>query len=253
MTATVREIWRHPIKAHGRERLARVDLTAGAALPWDRAWAVAHDAARFDEAAPAWAPCRNFTRAAGSPSLMAIEARVEEATGQITLTHPERPAITIDPTDPRDAARFVAWAGPVTNPDRPQPARLVRAPDQAMTDTDFPSISMISLATHAAVEAELGQALSPLRWRGNLLFDGLAPWAELDWPGKTLRLGEIELEVIEPITRCMATTANPVTGIRDADTLGALKTGWGHQICGVYARVTRGGTLTEGCQIEVMN
>lgn len=253
MTAAVREIWRHPIKAHGRERLAQVDLTAGAALPWDRAWAVAHEAARFDETAPTWAHCRNFTRAAGSPSLMAIEARVEEATGRITLTHPARPEITIDPTEAEDAARFVAWAGPLTNPDRPQPARLVRAPDQAMTDTDFPSISLINLASHAAVEAELGQTLSPLRWRGNLLIGGLAPWAEMDWPGKTLRLGEIELEVVEPIVRCMATTANPETGERDADTLGALKSGRGHQICGVYARVTRGGTLSEGCTIEVLH
>lgn len=253
MTAAVREIWRHPIKAHGRERLAQVDLTAGAALPWDRAWAVAHEAARFDEAAPAWAHCRNFTRAAGSPSLMAIEARVDEATGRITLTHPARPEITIDPTDPEDAARFIAWAGPVTNPDRPQPARLVRAQDRAMTDTDFPSISLISLTTHAQVEAQLGQPISPLRWRGNILFDGVAPWAEMDWAGKTLRLGAVEMEVVEPIVRCMATTANPETGERDADTLGALNSGWAHQICGIYGRVTRGGPLTEGDVIEVLN
>ncbi|MDK3018711.1 MOSC domain-containing protein [Pseudodonghicola flavimaris] len=251
MTAAVRDIWRHPIKAHGRERLAQVDLTVGAALPWDRVWAVAHEAARFDDAAPAWAHCRNFTRAAGSPSLMAIEAEVDEASGRIRLTHPDRPEISIDPADPADAARFIAWAGPITNPDRPQPARLVRAPDQAMTDTDFPSISLINLATHAAVAAEVGQELSPLRWRGNLLLEGLAPWAEMDWPGKRLQIGSAELEVVEPIVRCMATTANPVTGERDADTLGALKRGWGHQICGVYAVVTQAGTIRAGDPIEV--
>lgn len=253
MTATVREIWRHPIKAHGRERVAAVALTPGAALPWDRAWAVAHEASRFDGAAPAWAPCRNFTRAAGSPALQAVDARVDEATGRLTLSHPRRPDITFDPAAPADAARFIDWAGPITNPDRPQPARLVRAPGQAMTDSDYPSISLINLASHRAVEAELGQALSPLRWRGNILFDGIDAWTEMDWPGKTLRIGEVELAVIEPITRCMATTANPETGERDADTLGALKSGWGHQMCGVYARVIRGGPLTEGDEIEVLN
>lgn len=253
MTAAVREIWRHPIKAHGRERLAQVTLTEGAALPWDRRWAVAHEAAQFDEAAPAWAHCRNFTRAAGSPALQAVAAQVDEATGQLTLSHPDRPELTIDPENTADHARFIDWAGPITNPDRPQPARLVRAPDQAMTDTDFPSISLISLATHAAVEGQLDQPISPLRWRGNILFDGVDAWAEMDWPGKTLRLGEVEMEVVEPIVRCMATTANPETGLRDADTLGALKTGWGHQICGVYARVTRPGTLAEGAAIEVLN
>ena len=253
MTGRVREIWRHPIKAHGRERVAQVSLTEGAALPWDRRWAVAHEASAFDEAAPAWAHCRNFTRAAGSPALQAIDAQVEEASGRVTFRHPDRPEITIDPEDPADRARFTAWAGPVTNPDRPQPARLVRAPEQAMTDTDFPSVSLINLASHAQVEGQLGQPISPLRWRGNILFDGFEAWAEMDWPGRTLRLGAIEMEVVEPIVRCMATTANPETGLRDADTLGALKAGWGHQICGVYGRVTRGGPLTEGDQIEVLN
>lgn len=252
MTGAVREIWRHPIKAHGRERLAEVTLTAGAALPWDRRWAVAHDASAFDEANPAWAHCRNFTRAAGSPALQAVAAQVDEATGRLTLSHPDRPALTIDPEDPADRARFIAWAGPITNPDRPQPARLVRAPDQAMTDSKFPSISLINLASHAEVETQLGQPISPLRWRGNILFDGVDGWAEMDWPGKSLRLGEVEMEVVEPIVRCMATTANPETGLRDADTLGALKSGWNHQICGVYARVTRPGTLSEGNTIEVL-
>lgn len=253
MTVRVREIWRHPIKAHGRERLDRIDLTPGAALPWDRRWAVAHEAAQFDTDAPAWAHCRNFTRAAGSPSLMAIEAEVEESSGTIRLRHPDQAEITIDPTDAADVARFVAWATPLTNPDRPQPRALVSAPDQAMTDTDFASVSLINLASHAAVEDQLGQPLSPLRWRGNLLVEGLAPWAEMDWPGKRLRIGAVEMEVVEPIVRCMATTANPETGLRDADTLGALKAGWNHQICGVYARVTRGGPLVAGTEIEVLS
>lgn len=252
MTGRVGEIWRHPIKAHGRERMTRVDLTEGAALPWDRRWAVAHDAAKFDTDAPAWAHCRNFTRAAGSPALQAVGAQVEEATGKLVLTHPDRPTLTIDPEDPADQARFIDWAGPITNPDRPQPTRLVRAPGQAMTDTDFASVSLINLASHAAVEGQLGQPISPLRWRGNILFDGFDGWAEMDWPGKTLRLGAVEMEIVEPIVRCMATTANPETGLRDADTLGALKAGWDHQICGVYGRVTRGGMLTEGDEIEVL-
>lgn len=43
MTATVTEIWRHPIKSHGREPLESVTLEAGKALPLDRLWAVAHE------------------------------------------------------------------------------------------------------------------------------------------------------------------------------------------------------------------
>lgn len=46
MTARVGAIWRHPIKAHGREALGRVILTEGETIPWDRRWAVAHEQAR---------------------------------------------------------------------------------------------------------------------------------------------------------------------------------------------------------------
>ena len=33
--ARVAEIWRHPVKAHGRERIDQVTLEAGKAMPWD--------------------------------------------------------------------------------------------------------------------------------------------------------------------------------------------------------------------------
>lgn len=253
MTGRVREIWRHPIKSHGRERVAQVTLTAGAALPWDRRWAVAHEASRFDLSQPQWQPCREFSRGAKSPALQAIQARTDAATGRLTLTHPEREDITIAPDDASDAARFIAWVRPLSNPDRALPAHLVRAPDVAMTDSDYPSVSLINLASHRAVEDQLGQGLSPLRWRGNILFDGAEPWAEMAWPDKRIRIGAAELEVVEPIRRCMATTANPDTGQRDADTLGALRDGFGHQECGIYARVIQGGTLCEDDEIEVLD
>jgi hypothetical protein len=35
-----------PDQGHGREDLASVCLSAGQAMPWDRVWAVAHEAAR---------------------------------------------------------------------------------------------------------------------------------------------------------------------------------------------------------------
>jgi len=184
--------------------------------------------------------------------LQAISARVDPAYRNMTLSHPDRPDITIDPDDHGDACRFIQWVMPISNGNRMLPARLVRAPGAAMTDTDFASVSLISLATHRAVEGQLGHEISPMRWRGNLLFDGLEAWGEMDWAGKTLRIGKAELQVKETITRCMATTTNPETGERDADTLGALKSGWGHQDCGVCAIVTQSGLLCQDDKITVV-
>ena len=74
MTPRVTGLWRHPIKSHGREALTSVRLEAGATMPWDRTWAVAHDASDVDGSA--WAHCRNFTIGSKAPGLMAIDARL---------------------------------------------------------------------------------------------------------------------------------------------------------------------------------
>jgi uncharacterized protein YcbX len=37
----------------------------------------------------------------------------------------------------------------------------------------------------------------------------------LSWLGKRLRIGDVEMDVVKPKTRCLATHANPETGRRD--------------------------------------
>lgn len=250
--AHVAEIWRHPIKSHGRERVDHVTLSQGRAMPGDRVWAVAHERSCFDVDRPSWNPCGDFSRCAVSPRLQAITAFSHPATGKLTLSHPDRTDITIDPEDASDGGLFIQWVTPVSNGSRLLPARLVRAPDEAMTDTGYQSISIINLASHRAYEAHLGHALSPMRWRGNLLIDGLEPWEEMGWVGKTLRVGAAELEVVEPSKRCRATEANPETGERDVNTLAALKSGWGHQFMGVYCTVKLSGALRQGDKIDLL-
>ncbi|MCI2401109.1 MOSC domain-containing protein [Aliiroseovarius subalbicans] len=253
MNGHVAEIWRHPIKSHGREELARILLTEARTIPWDRRWAVAHELAKVDFDAPEWAPCSNFSRGAKAPKLQAIEARCNLPSGKVTFTHPDLKELTINPDDPGDAGLFIQWVMPISPPERALPARLVRVTKRGMTDTDYPSISIINRASHAEVAQRLGKDISINRWRGNLVLDGLDPWVERDWIGRKIRVGLAELEVRENITRCRATTASTRTGERDADTLGALNGGWGHQEFGAYAVVTKTGDLRQGDTIEVLS
>jgi uncharacterized protein len=248
VTATLAAIWRHPIKSHGREMLASVVLTAGQTLPWDRHWAVAHDAARLGDPGE-WAPCVNFSRGAKTASLMAIEASFSEASGQVTLRHPDRPVLTFDPDG--DATKFLDWVRPLCPTDRARPDRMVSAGTRGMTDTDYPSLSILNLASNADLSARMGADLSPLRWRGNLWVEGAEAWAEERWAGRRVSIGDAMLEVIEPIVRCKATTANPDTGRIDADTLGGLSAARGQQTFGVYARVVSGGTVRAGDVVEL--
>lgn len=248
MTRPLTHIWRHPIKSHGVEALNTVALTAGKTMPWDRAWAVVHDLSEEDGSK--WVPCGNFSRGAKAPSLMAIKATLHESYNTITLTHPDRPKISFNPDTDSDA--FLDWVRPIMPTDRTGSTRLVKASERGMTDTDFPSISIASHTTNNAVGAKLGYEPSPLRWRGNLWFDGFEPWEEFNWVGKCVRIGTAEFDIKERITRCLATTANPATGLRDADTLGALQDNWGHKQFGVYGVVVKSGQINLGDEIEVL-
>lgn len=248
MSAKVAQIWRHPIKSHGREALNTVTLIPGQAMPWDRFWAVKHDAAKVDGSE--WAPCANFSIGSKNRTLQGIQAKLDETTGRVNLSHPDLPQLDFAPDT--DSPAFLEWVHPLLKPDKPKPVRIVRIGARGMTDTDYPSISLNSLASHKELERKCGQALSPLRWRGNFLLDGLQPWVEFDWIARRLRIGAAEVVIRERIKRCRATTANPKTGREDIDTLDLLKSGWGHTDFGVYAEVIKTGQVAVGDRIEIL-
>lgn len=242
MTGTLAHIFRHPIKAYGREELGSVELAQGKCLPWDRHWAVAHDAAKLR---PGWNPCMNFSRGAKAPGLMAITAQLDEETEAVTLSHPKQGEITFHPGNAEDLPRFLEWAIPLNPAERALPANIISA-GRGMTDSDFPSISILSLSSLKELSAHIGHDLSVHRWRGNLWIDGAQPFEEFGWIGKKIRIGDTLLEVQEPITRCKATMANPTTGQIDADTLGALSDKYDHRDFGIYATVVEGGKIRQG-------
>ena len=244
----VAALWRHPIKAHGVEPLDAVDLTPGQTLPWDRRWAIAHDAAKVAPGDRAWADCVNFSRGAKSPALMAIRAQVDEASGTVTLTHPDQPPLTVDPD--ADPEALLAWVTPLSDRKRALPAFVARA-DVGMTDSDFPSVSILGTASLAALSARAGRPLAQERFRGNLWLDGLEPFAEFDLVGREIAIGPVRLAVRERITRCKATMVDPETGRPDVDTLRLLREGWGHQDFGIYAVVTAGGRIAVGDAVEI--
>lgn len=241
MTASLAVIWRHPVKAIGREALDAVTLEAGGWLPFDRLWAVAHERARLGGGG--WENKVNFLRGVTDPALMAATCALDEATGDITMDHPTAGQVTFNPESGPDA--FLDWVRGIWSADLPKPTGIYRAADAHLTDAPEPWIAIAALSSNRALSQRMGQELSPDRWRANLWLEGTPPWAEKEWVGKTLTIGEVELRVTCEITRCKATMANPETGRRDADTLAALDA-LGHQEFGVFAEVVRGGKIRTG-------
>ena len=246
--ATVAHLWRHPIKSHGREELRSVTLETGRTMPGDRVWAVRHSASTADNSG--WAPCANFSRGAKAPGLMAINATLADDGETLRLQHPDKPDLTFRPDD--NPPEFFDWVQSLMPKERAASAQILRVPGRGMTDTEYPSISLVNLSSHRAVAQKIGRDISARRWRANIWLEGLAPWEEFEWIGRELRLGGARLVIRDRIFRCLATTASTRTGRRDADTLAALNSGWGHQDFGLYAEVIEGGTVSQQDRLELL-
>lgn len=82
-------------------------------------------------------------------------------------------------------------------------------------------VSVHSEASVAELEAAIGAPIDDRRFRSNVVVAGLTPREELAWQGR-VRIGDVEFVTRGPIVRCLATHANPDTGVRDASVLKTL-------------------------------
>lgn len=124
-------------------------------------------------------------------------------------------------------------------------------------------VSLHSTASVAALGDALGQSIDDRRFRSNVVIDGVDAWDELDWRGD-VRIGDVRFSAIRPIGRCLATHANPDTGVRDAKVLTTLTSEIGQseprlglllELPGVSGRVGdesgRGGEIRLGDEVLV--
>lgn len=245
MTLSLAHIWRHPIKGIGCEPLGSTSLQVDRPIPGDRSWAVLRDG-QTDTGA--WQKCATFLRGATGPGLMAIDAVTTQ--NGYTLRHPDCAPLSFDPETGAEA--LIDWLKPIWPAEKPAPVSLVKSPPEGMSDVPFPSISVLSMSSLAALSQAAGQPLDMRRFRGNFWLNGLGAFEEFDLVGRRLAIGSAILEVVEPNTRCRATEANPDTGTRDVQILDLLNTHWGHRDFGVYTRVVTPGEVSVGDAVAVL-
>ncbi|SFH16782.1 hypothetical protein SAMN04488020_107191 [Palleronia marisminoris] len=238
-------LYRYPIKGVGAEPLDAAFLSADAPFPGDRAWAIAHAKAPDRSG---WMPKAAFLQVMAGPGLAAV--RAETAGDRITLSHPDRPTRSFSLPD--DAAQLLDWVRPIWPEDKPAPARVLPAPPESFADNGQATVHVLTQATLDALSEAAGQTVEALRFRANIVISDAEAWSELGWVGRRLRLGDAEIEVLEPTGRCRATDANPDTGTRDIAMLELLSKTTGGKDVGVYARVTRGGTVNRGETVELL-
>src|SRR5882762_885680 len=258
MPQTIAAIYRYPVKGLSPEPLGSVALTPGKCLPQDRRFAIALPSTRFDPERPEWLSKTHFVMLMRDEKLARLHTRFDGETDELTV---ERDGTTVlrerlgDAEGRRRAGAFFDefLAGEVEGP-----LRVVEAPGHAFADarrkpnaTTDQYVSLINLASIAALEGSIGAPVDPLRFRANVYFAGAPAWSELDWIEREIALGATRLRVIAAITRCAATQVNPTTAERDLDIVGALRRGFDHNLMGVYGEVIEGGEIVVGDPLNV--
>lgn len=115
-------------------------------------------------------------------------------------------------------------------------------------------VSVISLATVAAVGREAGVGLDVRRFRPNVVLetDEAAPFREGEWVGGTLLFGAAESRVAISVTandvRCMMVNLDPDSARQDARVMKAVVRR-NDNLAGVYGAAVRIGTVQVGQEV----
>ena len=253
MTITIQEICRYPVKGLGPDRMDQAALSMGEGLPFDRKWGMVHETSEIDPAAPPdWAKPHNFVRLSKDEQLAQLDIAFDEETRTLSILRKGRQVSRgrlDDPTGRTLIQTFLSSFLP--NGPRGNPKIVQALSGGSFTDTEGARVSIINHATLRDLERVTRKPVDPVRLRGNLYIDGLPAWAEFEWVGKRLRVGEAVIEVMARIDRCAATNVNPKNGEIDMNIPLDLRKGFGHIDCGVHTKVIMGGTIRPGDEITL--
>lgn len=255
----VERIYRFPVKGLTAESLEEVALAAGGTLPHDRRFALVQGDAPFDPDAPRFLPKQNFACMMRNPKVVLVRAAFDPHDGTLSLAAADREPLAAPTGTPAGRAAIGRWLTEFLGEEArygtaadgtPRAPWFADVPGHAFADQARKGVSILNLASLAAVEAAFGRRLDPLRFRANLYVSGLAPWAEFDWVGGDVLVGGARLSVFKRTVRCPATQVDLETGERDLDTLRLLERHFGHRDLGVHATVAEAGRVAVGDALE---
>jgi len=264
MAAAIAALYRYPVKGLSAEKLDSIALEIGQCLPQDRRFAIALGATEFDPARPRWLAKTHFIMLMRDEILARLATRFDPRSGVLTIAEDDGVVMEASLTDPegrrRIAGFFDDFLAGSPGSKAAGPLRVVEAPGHAFGDarpkpnasTDK-YVSLINLASIRALEAAIGTAIDPIRFRANVYFEGPPAWREQDWMERELVVGlggGARLRVIAPITRCAATEVNPLTAERDIAMVAELMRHFGHNVMGIYAEVVGAGGIAVGDTIS---
>lgn len=124
------------------------------------------------------------------------------------------------------------------------PGAVLEGDDEAYSFDVLPLL----IATDGALAA-FGR--DPRRLRPNLILEGVEGMAEREWPGRSLRIGEVVVRIQSVRQRCVMTTYDPDTQAQDVDVLKDIVRRFGGRLA-LDAEVVEGGVIEVGAKAELL-
>lgn len=255
--AIIDAIYRYPVKGLSPQKLPRVTLTAGLTLPADRLYAIENGPTGFDPAAPAYFPKTRFLMLMRNERLAGLKTDYDEASHALVIVHEDREAVRADLRTKEGRLAVEAFfrkfmPAELNGPPKVLSGEASPGGPHSFSDVAKKVVSIINLASVAAIENAIGQPVDPLRFRGNLYVSGWPAWREFDLLDQEIGVGDkVRLKVVKRIVRCAATNVDPVTAARNLNIPKSLMQTFNHADCGIYAEVIEGGDIADGDTLKV--
>ncbi len=250
--AKVTGIFRYPVKGLSPDRMTEAALGVGETIAYDRAFAIENGTQDFDPAAPKHFPKMKFLMLMRDERLAQFQTRFDEATSTLTISDKTHELARGNLMTADGRAAIEGFMSDFMKDNLRGPPRIVHAPGFSHSDAPYKLLSIINLATLREVEKLISKPIDPMRFRANIYVEGLEPWEDHAWIGKTFRIGEAAFKGFFKIPRCAATNVNLDTAARDMDIPKTLQRVYDSVDLGIYAEVSGAGTTRPGDTLNLI-
>jgi uncharacterized protein len=226
----VAALYRYPVKSFTPETPESLTITGDGRVAGDRV--LGFRFADTPEGDDAWSSKHGMVALVNTPGLARLRLRFDDANMRLSITLDGAPFAdeALDDDGRRRLCDAVAEyvlalpEGPLAGHPERLPLRLVGdGCTPRLTDRPDGYVTLHGRDSLQALAYALNDAdVSEVRFRSNVAIEGLEAWQEQEWIGKTLRIGDVPFRAHAPVVRCLATHANPVTGVRDHQVMTTL-------------------------------